>query len=77
MVGLTSKERAYQGHASPRVSHLKECHQENNLSVNVSKTKDMKVDFGKKKERSYSPLMTNRESPSEEGASVSPLTSTP
>lgn len=34
-------------------------HQENNLSVNISKTKELKVDFGKKQKRNYHPLRIN------------------
>lgn len=36
--------------------------QDNNLLLNVSKTKELIVDFGKKQGKSYSPLNINRSS---------------
>lgn len=55
VVLITNDERAYLG----EVENLTAWCQANNLSLNVLKTKEMIVDFGRKQARDYSPQQIN------------------
>ncbi|KAK1804850.1 hypothetical protein P4O66_003552 [Electrophorus voltai] len=57
VVGLISdnNERAY----LVEIKHLENWCQENNLLLNISKTKELIVDFSKKQERHYQPVRIN------------------
>ena len=55
---ITDNKKAY----LKKVEDLTRWCQDNNLLLSVTKTKELKVDFGKKQGRNYIPLTINRSS---------------